>query len=172
MIFLNLSFRNHMIPKNIILDCEYISSVYNIPIDDLFRLYLTEQESDDHVKPQKRCQYVFTKGKEKGTTCNRIANKCYCTKHSQYETTGQVFKKVTPQFYKKKPPKILLEQYDGRYFLHRKTGLVFNSNKIVFGYVCDGNIVELTEQYKDICKQYRFKYCADDQRDHKNDLNE
>ena len=130
-------------------------------------------ESSSTVATGCGCPYIFSKGKNKGQTCNKKAAKgqTYCSRHNKYEGSVQkTTKKTLPMAKKtekkdnttktKKVSKILRKNHVINHLWHEHTRLVFKSAKerVVIGICKDDEIHPLTEEDILVCKEYSFAY--------------
>ena len=123
------------------------------------------------------CPYLFTKGKNEGSTCGSKPKDGgeYCSRHQKFEGVGQTEKKKIPEAKKsivsqekkkespvsKTKPQIVirLNKEIGKYW-NPETTLVFKSKdeRIVIGSFKDDKINSLTDDDIEACEKYGFKY--------------
>ena len=95
-----------------------------------------------------QCIYIFSRGARKGESCNsNVMSGTHCTKHKKYEKKEEKVEQLCLYF-----------NTDIQKYIHKKTNLVFNKDKIVVGILKDKTIHDLSETEIDICKKNRFKY--------------
>lgn len=159
--------------------CSKISNEHNIDMNELIKLWnqkdsrkkfiqIEEQKGKSPTKtsptktsstktsptktPEKnvsgKCVYVFSRGARKGESCNvNVISGTHCSKHKKYEKKEE-----------EKVEQILYFNTDIQKYIHKKTNLVFNKDKIVVGILKDKTVHDLSETEIDICKKNRFKY--------------
>jgi hypothetical protein len=116
--------------------------------------------------PVHQCPYLFTRGPNKGTKCKcdiKQLDKEYCTKHTQKDkiVTKQRKTQLIPETTDNKAiTKVLRKNKTIDRLWHEETGMVFNSNtdRTVVSRLVDGELMKLTEQDIDMCKDIGFAY--------------
>ena len=107
-----------------------------------------------------KCKYVYTKGLKSGEICNcKTKNDEYCSRHIN-KTEPVKNKTIYPDEKDFGPKKIVISMNKkiGKY-CHKETKLVFKSNeeRVVIGYLKNGQIFDLDESHIDICKKWGFR---------------
>lgn len=168
---------NNQIRDFVIEICSKISNEHNIDMNELIKLWnqkesrkkfiqIEEQKNKTSPKtspktppktspaktPEKnvngQCIYIFSRGARKGESCNsNVMSGTHCTKHKKYEKKEEKVEQLCLYF-----------NTDIQKYIHKKTNLVFNKDKIVVGILKDKTIHDLSETEIDICKKNRFKY--------------
>jgi len=167
------------------IDIEKLKNIWNNNPNNLQISSLTKKETKKEIKKddsdaKSTCPYIFSKGEKEGKSCSdksRIGFE-YCSKHKNYEGTGQVQKKKTPvannsmanssgNIKKKTPTKKPIE-LEKTFKLNKDINKYWNSStqffiegkdsRIVIGSYRDNTLNSLTDDDIILCDKYGFDY--------------
>lgn len=132
-----------------------------------------KQVKEEVKEEEKKCIYMFVRGKNKGNCCNGKTKKdsYYCVKHVKYdkiektENEEKQKKNETKEGEEKDHPRkkriaIQRDPYTNK-FVHLTTQLVFFSKQepVIYAKLIDGiELRPLTQEDIDLCKYYNFPF--------------
>jgi len=162
-----------IISKNIAKYNAELAKKYNLDIAELDTMWEEvsgakakkgrESKSSDNKKSEGPCcQYVFSKGKNAGSTCPTKPKDGaeFCSKHNKNSSdTPKKEKKEKPEKVEKKTF-IIRKNKELDMFWNPETTLVFKSKeeKVVIGSCKDNKVIPLTDEDIKNCEKYSLKY--------------
>ena len=135
----------------------------NNPVSTVTKPTVTKPNKNS-VKP--RCPYIFSRGTRAGQECNeKVTNGIYCSKHKVHEGKEPKIKKIIPRVSTNKSKKdpvgsvVLRKNHDINRLWEPNSKMVFESATVreVIGKYVDSNIVSLTDEDIELCREKKFK---------------